>query len=455
MKIERVKISNILGIERLEFEAGQFNEITGGNERGKTSVMEAIKSVFAGGEDATLLRRGEDKGEVVLVLDDGTELKKKVTPNGSTVTVEKDGVRQPKAQTTINALRDMMSVNPIEFLRMGSTPAGKRGRVATLLEALPTKIDPARLTQIVGHPVELNPDLPAVEQLDAVYASVSDDRKGTNRAIREKEGTISQLAATLPKAGEGGPSGDPEELEAQIAGIDAELTATLGRVQTQLDKYADESRGREDAARKKHGEEIERLQALIVAEREARAAAIAAEVKFMANTRERAEAKREEFRTGTAAKREPLAAQLLALRQNASATARAAQTRQTIATLRAEADELVVDSEKQTKALTNLEAYKSELLDSIPIEGLAVRDGEIFRADVPFDRLNAQTQVEIAVEIAKLRAGQIGVICVDGLELMDAEHLEDFQAKAIDSGLQLFVTRVNPDGGELAVSTYS
>ncbi|CAH1654942.1 Exonuclease SbcC [Hyphomicrobiales bacterium] len=60
MKIHHIRISNILGVDQLEFEAGQFNEISGQNGTGKTSVLEAIKSVTQTGHDATLLRKGAE-----------------------------------------------------------------------------------------------------------------------------------------------------------------------------------------------------------------------------------------------------------------------------------------------------------------------------------------------------------------------------------------------------------
>jgi hypothetical protein len=82
------------------------------------------------------------------------------------------------------------------------------------------------------------------------------------------------------------------------------------------------------------------------------------------------------------------------------------------------------------------------LLASLPIPGLAVIDGEIYRNGVVFDRLNTAQKVEIAVEIAKLRAGDLSVICVDGIELMDTNHFNEFRKQSLESGMQMFVTRV-------------
>jgi hypothetical protein len=99
----------------------------------------------------------------------------------------------------------------------------------------------------------------------------------------------------------------------------------------------------------------------------------------------------------------------------------------------------------QSTALTEIEKYKSELLSSLPIPGLTVLDGEIYRDGVQFDRLNTAQQVGIAVEIAKLRAGDLAIICCDGLELLDTDSYQEFHNQAVESGMQLFITRVSDD----------
>ena len=141
MKVQKIKISNILGITELEFTPEGFNEISGPNGTGKTSVLEAIKSVVAhSGHDATLLRKGADKGEVVLVLDDGTELAKRVTPKSSPLTVTQGGSKVAKPTDVIRQLTDLLSVNPVDFLR-----APKKDRVRVLLETMPLEADTEKL----------------------------------------------------------------------------------------------------------------------------------------------------------------------------------------------------------------------------------------------------------------------------------------------------------------------
>src|SRR3990167_7441079 len=117
LRVVRATVKNILGIEELDFEPGKVTIISGGNGSGKTSALEAIRSIVVGGHDATLLKNGEDKGETILVFNDGTKLTKTVKEDRSTLRVQtKDGGDINSPQTFMNELVDTFSWNPIEFL---------------------------------------------------------------------------------------------------------------------------------------------------------------------------------------------------------------------------------------------------------------------------------------------------------------------------------------------------
>ena len=147
----------------------------------------------------------------------------------------------------------------------------------------------------------------------------------------------------------------------------------------------------------------------------------------------------------------PLREKLATVRAQADTFAKAENTRATIDNMEREAASLREASEGATQAITQLEEYKAELLSDLPLEGIEVRDGEIFSGGVPFDNLNEARQVEIAVELAKLRAGALGVVCVDGLEKLSQRTYDEFRRQVMEADLQLFVTRVQD--GEFNVST--
>jgi energy-coupling factor transporter ATP-binding protein EcfA2 len=459
MRVAHVKIRNILGISELEFEAGSFNAITGQNGEGKTSVLNAIRAgIGREGDEATLLKKGETDGEIVIVMDDGSSITKKFSETGPPKTTVRgaDGGVTSSPGAALKGLTDLVSVNPVDFLRSGKTPADKRQRLAWLLECLPTTVDRARLEEIAGAAANVaDTSWAAFDQIEAIFRTIFEDRTNTNRAIREREGSINQLELTLPDdEGEGGSQviGDPATIEAELAEMDKAHAADLEGVSANLTRYTQESGERVQKITEKaagdtaaHRAEIDRLQGLIRDIERGRDADIATERDWMRDTAQKAELARARKKEAHTAARQPHVTTLEAIRAGANAVAKAAQTRAHIRTFRDQIDQLEADEKRQTTALDRLQAYKSELLENIPIRGLTVDDGEIYRDGVPFDRLNTAQTVDIAVEIAKLRARSLAVICVDGIENLDTETFEAFREKSIESGLQLFVTRVTDE----------
>ncbi len=432
MHIAHLKIQNILGIAELEFTPEGFNEIAGPNGTGKTSVLEAIKSVIVGGHDATLLRKGTDKGEIVLVLDDGTELRKKVTPKTSPLDVVRDGKKVTRPTDLVKELTDMLSVNPVDFLR-----APKKDRVKVLLETMPLVADAAHLTKISGIPVADQPGTHALQVIQAVHKQVYDDRTGTNRAVKEKDATINQLRLALPDV-PGGVDGNEDELIAKIAAADQTKEAELERIRTKLDGIKKDNQTKIDDIRAEAQRKIDEIKAQAVADVEA----IQAEERRIEGL---ASGQREKAIAIHTAAVQPIGEALSAIRSNRANSAKRQQALETIKQMEADLEQLEKDAAAQTKALTDIEAYKAQLLSDLPIPGVEIIDGEIYRDGVQFDRLNTAQQVEVAVEIAILRAGELKLACVDGLELLDSATFEAFRDRALESGLQLFVTRVSDE----------
>lgn len=439
MNISHLTIRNILGIDELELTPGGFTTIQGPNGTGKTSVLEAIRGALQQGHDATLLRNGAEKGEIVLVLDDGVSITKTVGADGSKTQVRgSDGKAMPRPAEVIKSLTDMLSVNPVAFLA-----AEKKDRVKVLLESMPLEVDAEKLTAIAGIKVQQQPGVHALHVIEAVHKQVYDARTGTNRAVKEKDATITQLRQAMPEAVEG-VDGNEEEIEAQLQAAAAARDGTLGKISTKLDGIKTKAQADIDGIRTELQEAIDKLKAAA----QEKVDAIRADV---LDNETRAGAAREKAHTAHAATTAPLTAALTALRADRSNAARRAQALETINTLVSELEGLRTEAQRQTDALAGIEKYKSDLLKKLPIPGLEVRDGEILRGGVPFDRLNTAAQVEVAVGIAKLRAGELGVVCVDRIESLDDANLEELRQQAADAGLQMFVTRVG--GEEFAIET--
>ena len=441
MHIQHIKISNILGIRELEFKAGQFVEVTGRNGQGKTSLLEAIKAATQGGHDATLLRKGAEKGEVVLVLDSGMEISKRVTERGSpTTVVGSDGAKAKKPAEVLKSLTDMLSVNPVDFLR-----APKRDRVRVLLETMPLKIDTDKLTEISGVRVEAQPDVHALAVIDHVRKQVYDERTGTNRAVSEKEATINQLQLAMPSA----PAG--------VEGSEDELNAKLKIANDTYHAETERIRAKMDGIQAAHNAAVQKIrddaQAAIDKIKEEATQAAEAERAKLEDIKAKADRQRqitvERYHTQTS----PLNQALAVITANREQAGKRVQALATIEQMEGELADLREDAEKQSRAIAAIDAYKLDLLANMPIPGLEIVDGDLYRDGVHFDRLNTAQQVQIAVELARLRAGPLGIVCVDCLELLDSETFAAFREQSIASGLQLFVSRVTDE--DFSVQTTS
>lgn len=414
MFIKKIIIHNILGIEDIEIQANQLTLIEGQNASGKTSILEAVKSVLQGGADATLIRKGATGGEVVLVLDDDTLITKTIKENGSNVRVtDKIGIRQKTPQSYINKLIDKFSINPIDFL-----VADDKTRINLLFEALPSELDIEKLKQIEV-PKELqtsftkmiDSNLHPLTFFNTAYQVLYDNRTGINRALKEKQATVSQLAIGLIE-------NSPEDLKARRVKIETELNKAYKKkddFRDGLDKEMADKRAIIDKdylrmlseIEKKHEEDVRVLE--------------------------------QEFQEKTGGLKTELA--VILEQEKSIATMEANKSLKN--KLSSEAEKLNQDGLLLTSALKELERLKAGLLDNLPIKNLEIKDGIIYLNNVIFKRVNTAEQIKCAIEIAKLKSGELKVICVDGIERLDADTFELFKQEAEKSGIQMIVTRVS------------
>lgn len=426
MRVAKIQIRNILGIEELDIEPGAVTMLEGRNGVGKTSTIEAIKAVVAGGHDASLLRNGAEVGEVVLVLDDETVIRKRITADKSTLTVRRADAGEVSApQRYLARLADALSVNPVAFLT-----ADPKRQAEYLLESLPLQLDTAALEEAVGGTVEIGAIAAGAHALDVIAEirkEVFEERTGINRAAKEKRATVTQLADSVP---------------AEVVS-EADARAHLKELQRENEVAGAEGRARAD--------EITRTRDDAIAEIKADAQRRIDEV------RARAEAERAAALEELLPKARELAAKIAAADTELREADRHANTREVLAGLQEDVTELEQRSEALTAALGRLDALRTKLLSKLPIPGLELVDGVIQKGGVPFARLNRAEQVKVAIALARLRAGEIKLICVDGIECLDGKTLEAFRENAARTDLQFVITRVNPDptavGMELSVTT--
>jgi len=82
------------------------------------------------------------------------------------------------------------------------------------------------------------------------------------------------------------------------------------------------------------------------------------------------------------------------------------------------------------------------------IKGLTIAGDDVFLDGVALEQLSGQERLFFAIEVARRLNAKSKLLCVDGLEVLDAEHRIAFIEKATADGYQLIATRVTEAGGE-------
>lgn len=419
MQVSKVKIVNLLGVDALEFKAGKFVEIVGPNGSGKTSTLEAIKSCIKGGHDATLLRNGEAKGEALLELDSGDAIRTRVNLAKTDRAIISGG-KASGGVSEIKALVDAMSVNPVEFLT-----ASPERRASIILESMPIKADPERLLQITGQTVQS--DAHALDVIASIRKSIYDDRTLTNGALKQVEAGKARTITTMPNVVE--IECDEDALNETKNTLLAEKESSVNALAAKLDGIV----GKADLEISELNKQLREIEAQISMKRS-----------FIAEQKSKAALKIQEIKNGFDTKINEINVQLRDVANNRDNLTRLEIAKKDLADADTEIQELSETSEKYTQTLENLDAYKIELMSNLPIPGLEVRksDGKVYFNGVDFDRVNTAEKVKIAVQIAKFRAGEFPIVCVDGLECLDDSTYEVFKSEMLQSNCQTFVTRV-------------
>lgn len=110
-----------------------------------------------------------------------------------------------------------------------------------------------------------------------------------------------------------------------------------------------------------------------------------------------------------------------------------------------EADEYKSQYDELSAEIKGLREEKISLLNGadLPLEGLAVEDGELVFHNQKWDNMSASEQLRVATAIVRKVNPECGFILLDKLEQMDQETLAEFGTWLEAQGLQAIATRVS------------
>ncbi len=152
MKITRLQITSYRGVAAFSADIPPAGAIVkGGNARGKTSIIKAIRAALAAQDVAAdAIRIGEDRAEILVDLDD-VSVRQVITPKASNLTVERGGMKASKPRTYLTELLGSSPLDPLDLFL-----AKPKERRAQILAALPAKVT----VELVGVTPSSNIDQP-------------------------------------------------------------------------------------------------------------------------------------------------------------------------------------------------------------------------------------------------------------------------------------------------------
>jgi hypothetical protein len=406
--------------------------------------------------------------------------------------IDKEGHKVNKPQSLINSIVDMLTINPVEFLM-----ADKKSRTRILLETMPLHVDEDEVKSIIDATgIDNLKQTPLIQHalplLDGIKEVVYNVRHDVNKSKKDKEGTVLNLEQTKVIL-----DVKIDEVESKVRSLEEDIESLKNEKTNKVNLIHTETQNKNLILIDERNLKIKYKQKTID-EVEFQNKSKQVELKTKLDTklseldleysRKKAELENE-FNTNISELGNELTTSLnefknvkaeilleYLTKQNQAKT----ETQNQINTIITEIDDVLITlkqeysiykdvekniiayqkhenlinefkgeveklekkSENLTYQLERIQKLKYELLNKLPINGIQVKDSEIYFNDVPFDRLNTATKVKIAVDIARLRAGTLKMICVDGIEVLDTDTFDEFRKQCLASELQLIVTKV-------------
>ncbi len=411
MKINKIEIKNFVGIEELVLEPGKINIIKGKNAAGKTSVINAIITAIGGGHNASLIRNGSNKAQIGIDLDNGMSIKKTITQSSATLNVSKDGKKIEKAQSTLNELFKMFSVNPLELL-----VAPKKYRAELLLSAIPMDIEDETIKNIFDK-VNLTPKYSnsdnGIEILNTLKKQIYDERTTINRIWDIKKKGIANIEARTFD------SINPDTIQTDYDILIAKKSEMEEKRNTYLEKITDDKNKALEEALKDYEE-----------------------MKMAINNQ--FEVQKEQLNKSFEINYTPILEQIANQKAALDNMNDIILQKKQLQEDKEEALNLEKDSNNLTDAINEIEQLKADLQNNLPIAGLEIINGDILLNGVLFENLNTAEQMKLCIAIAKLH-NTSGLMIVDGIERLDSVNQNILIEQAKEAGLQLIISEVSDD----------
>ena len=498
LHIARLRLANVLGVEDSVIDLDTITELAGGNARGKSTHLSAIRACL--GIDRTSLARlvrledgqpveGKPEVEVLLVGDD-CEARVTRKGDGSPEVKLRIGETWTVPPRPGDWLRDLIGsgANPARWLAM---PDEEKATEVLAAMRLPNYSRAAALSA-AGLPDFRLPAIPdglhPLEDLELVEAAIFSSRTQVNAEERREKDAATKLLAGLPAAAPADVAEELGAIEASAQAMASELAAKEVAVLAEERRVRQETEATHDAGAEKIKADFKGKSAKLRAEHQAQAAAIRAEAECriadlavetegqvgvmrsadeaaldvigatFAQAQDSARLNREGIVATLAKSAESLAQareRIASLRERHTNNQADRRLRETAAEAQAQAARHAEQSDKLTAGLNGLKRYRLELASALPISGLAVKFDEKGKKSltldgVPLSQINGARRATLAVEVSLLGASvpedgrpSLPLVLLDDAEKLDDETRAALYREVASRGSQIIAAVVS------------
>jgi hypothetical protein len=411
MKIVEFRAENFKKLKVVEIKPnGDLVTITGANEAGKSTVLDAIFAAVGGGKHlpSRPIRKGEQHAHVKLDLGE-IVVTRKFTAAGSTLTVEgANGARFNKPQQMLDDLIGSIAFDPMEFARM----------------------KPDEQFETLRGLVKLDVDLDA---LAGQNKTDFETRTGVNR--------------------------DAKALRAQAAGITVALDLPADPVDTAALLRAMQEAGETNAdiERRKARREAAEADADRLEQSATEHTSCATALRLQADQADRDAAADVEAAEGLRKKLaeagplpEPVdASKVRADIEAANATNSKIASRDRRREFEKQAETKEAEALRLTDAMEARDTARKQAVQAakMPIDGLAFGDGEVLYQDLPLDQASQAARIRISMAVAMALNPKLRVLTIKDGSLIDDAGMQVIATMAKANDFQCWIEKVSTDAG--------
>ena len=475
MKISKIRIKNLYGIEQLELD-GKSIELTGTNGIGKSSVIDAIRLALTNNSKRkTIVKNGEKEGSIYIETDTGLTIDRKKRTDKSDYKSIKDenGNEINSPEAFLKDIFTPLQLEPVEFLTMSEKEQNK-----LLLNLIEFKRDKKEYINEKFGPINWvdysNSILEILTEIQDKDGKFYQDREEINRNIRNGNAVINDIVKDIPE------NYEAEKWREYTLSDKYEELNKIKSFNEKIDKSIDYKKNYNNTVNGYKGELDSKLSEIFIEKSKERnqivqkieefKKQIALLEKDLENLNNKYELKNKEVQSNYNEKIAKLDENIKVANEWASKEKKDTnileeelKTAEQMKSYLNEYDramqmrEKVKSLEEQSQALTDkielARKLPGEILATakIPVKNLTIKDGVPLVNNLRIQDLSEGQKLQLCVDVSLCDINNLKLILIDGTEKLSDENRKKLYEICKEKGLQVIATRTD-NSDELIVT---